>query len=299
MLKNLTLYKIEGDWKHTPGDLEEILRKYALTPPSKLSPSSRGWMPVGPSGEYVFSTESQMIFNAGIETKVIPPSTLRREVQAKCDEVEQRMGFKVGKKQKREIKEQVTIELLAKAMTKLSETKVWVDSVNGYLAVDTPSPKKADDILAMLRDHLGELPVVPPEVELSPATAMSQWLTSGKAFGDLQVGDSAEMISADGSKAKVKFAKHELVGCDQVTTHLKSGKSVSALQLESDRVSFVLTDKMLVKSIKYLDPEGAYEIEENADEKDPSVQFEADFRITTGALQGLVNNLSMALGFKD
>lgn len=299
MLKNLTLYKIEGEWKHTAGSLEEVLRQHALTPPSKLSPSSRGWLPVGPSGEYVYATELQMIFNAGIETKVVPPSTLKREVEAKCKEVEVRMGHPCGKKQKREIKDQVLTELLAKAMTKLSETKVWVDGMNGYLAVDTSSVKKADDIVAMLRDHLGELPVTLPETEQSPATLMNQWLTNGRAMGDFEVGDGAELVSADGTKAKVKFAKHELVGCDQVTTHLKSGKSVSALHLASDRVQFVLTDKMLVKSIKYLDPEEAYEQEEKGGEKDAAIEFEADFRVKTGALQGLVNTLSSAMGFKE
>lgn len=299
MLKNLTLYKIEGEWKHTPGSLEEVLRKNALVPPSKLSPSSRGWLPVGPAGEYVYGTEMQLIFNAGIETKVVPPSTLRREVEAKCQEISQRTGFKPGKKQKREIKDQVMTELLAKAMTKLSETRVWVDAMNGYLGVDASSPKKADDIVAMLRDHLGELPVVLPETVESPAVMMSQWLTSGRMIGDFVVGDAAELVSADGTKAKVKFAKHELVGCDQVTTHLQSGKSVSALQLGSDRVQFTLTDKMLVKGIKYLDPEEAYENEAKGGEKDPSIEFEAEFRLKTSALQGVVNALSDALGLVE
>lgn len=297
MLKNLTLYKLDGEFGYTPGKLEEILMQHRLVAPSALQSSSRGWVPVGPGGEFVFSTEKQMLFCAGIETKVIPSSALRRAIKAEADNLEKVQGFKPGRKQLRDLKDKVLSELLAKAMTKLDETRVWIDAMNGYLAIDTTSAKKADEITAMLRDHLdGSLKISMPDGEISPASLMAKWLVSGKAGPKMGIGESAEMVSSDGKKATVKFARHDIVGCTEVTTHVEMGKTVSKLALTwNDAAEFTLTDKMQIKGIRYMEPESA----EEAGEKDAAMLFEADFRLTTYALQGIVNGLSDALGFRE
>ena len=91
-----------------------------------------------------------MLLMLGTEKKLLPASVINQVTKARAAEIEEQQGFKPGRKQMKELKEQVTDELLPRAFSIRRDTRVWIDPVNGWLVVDSSSPAKADEILKLL-----------------------------------------------------------------------------------------------------------------------------------------------------
>jgi recombination associated protein RdgC len=79
-----------------------------------------------------------------------------------------------------------------------------------------------------------------------------------------------------------------------VQQHLKAGKFPMKLGLTwSDRISFILTDKLQVKRLEFLEM-----TKDTADggDIDEAEQFDIDFAVMTGELAKLLEDLGEALG---
>jgi recombination associated protein RdgC len=80
----------------------------------------------------------------------------------------------------------------------------------------------------------------------------------------------------------------------EVKQHLQTGKQVARLGLNwRDRIAFVLTDRLQVKRVEYLQVKEQAEGEEQALAAD---LFDADFALMAGELSLMLNNLTECLG---
>lgn len=293
--RNLLPYRLDGAWTLSPGALEAKLAARPLLPCSGLTAQSQGWVsPRENSTQLVYGHGRQMLFALGTETKLLPTSVVKDAAKEKAAEIERRMGFKPGKKQMRELREQITSELLPKAFAKRRATRVWIDPQAGWLVVDTSSPKRGDDVLSALRDTLGECPFFPLATAQSPMSCMTAWLSKGDAPGKFSLDQDCELKSGGDDPAAVRFAKHGLEG-DDVRRHVKDGKSVTKLGLTwNDRMRLVLADPGVVRRLRF------ETIEQDRAENEPTGkaedQFDADFALMCGELGLLLGDLLEALG---
>jgi recombination associated protein RdgC len=122
---------------------------------------------------------------------------------------------------------------------------------------------------------------------------MADWLAAGEAPPGFTIDRDCELKAAGEEKAVVRYVRHTLEG-DEVKAHLAAGKQPTRLALTwDDRISFVLTEKLEVKRLAFLDllKEAAEQGVEHADE-----QFDADFALMSGELGRLLPQLVAALG---
>ena len=77
-----------------------------------------------------------MLLTFRAEKKLLPASVVTQVTKARALELEEQQGFKPGRKQMRELKEQVTDELLPRAFSIRRDTRVWIDTKNGWLVID-------------------------------------------------------------------------------------------------------------------------------------------------------------------
>ncbi|MGK4855787.1 recombination-associated protein RdgC, partial [Salmonella enterica] len=73
-----------------------------------------------------------------------------------------------------------------------SQTKMWIDTVNGLIMVDCDSAKKAEDTLSLLRKSLGSLPVVPLALEYPIELTLTDCVRSCTVAQGFQLLDEAE-----------------------------------------------------------------------------------------------------------
>ncbi|TJY64943.1 recombination-associated protein RdgC [Sinimarinibacterium sp. CAU 1509] len=290
--KNLTIYRLPEGWSRTAAEIETTLTEFPLKPCVGQALQTRGWVPINDAGQMAYGQEKQVLIALGTEEKLLPASVVNQTADEKIRALEQQKGFKIGRKHKREIKEQIQAELLPRAFSRRRVTLGWLDFSGGWLVVDTSTPSRADDFTQALRDALGELPATPMQSEPSMGALLTQWLSSMQAPGAFDLDDECELTSTDENKSTVRYLHHALDGKD-IANHLSHGKVVTRLSLTwNGRISLLINDKLQVKRLKFLDIE---RVREEQDGLDAEAEFEANFTLMSGEYSALLKDLATAI----
>lgn len=288
--KNLQLFRLPEQGTPAAADLEAKLIRRPLLPCGATALEARGWVsPVG-TEQLVYALERNLLIALGLEQKLLPNAVINQAAQEKAEQIERSKGFKPGRKQLREIKELVTAELAPRAFAKRSRSCAWLSPDTGWLIVDAVSQPRAEELVDLLRDTLGEFPVTLPDLPRSPTSAMTDWLEQASAPGNFSIDDECELAAADESRASVRYLRHDLA-TDEIRKHIRGGKFARRLALSwNDRVSFVLDDKLQIKRVRLLDID-----EGDEQETDAAAQFDADFLLMAGLLAPMLDELMAAL----
>jgi recombination associated protein RdgC len=291
--KNLVVYRLGAGWSRKADDLEARLAQQPLQKCGGFEMESRGWVCPHHEGSYLYRQGKHWLLALGFEQKLLPGSVIRDAAEEQIAKMEGMLGHPIGRRQKRDIKDKVTAELLPRALSRRRRTFAWIDSANGLLAIDAAGDPKAEEFVETLRKTEDDLPAVRLDTQLSPSAAMGRWVTAGEADGPFSIDQDLELRAADSSKATVRYARHTLDGKD-IREHIAGGKEAVRLGLTwNDRISFVLTEQLHVKRLSFLniiERESAEEME-NEDER-----FDIDFALMTGELSRMLADLVSALG---
>jgi len=292
--KNLYLFKFEKDFTLNAEELHEELLKKPFSPCSPTQKESMGWVsPVGSGASLTHSSNRNILISMARQERILPAAVIKETLQEKVEEIEAKENRKVSSREKKDLREDIEHELLPRAFTRTQKIDAWIDPQNGWLLLNTPSAPRAETFATLLRKTLGSLPVTLPESEVSPAVAMTQWLTSCKLPELFQLGFECELKNQGEDKGTAVFKQHDLT-LDEVQSSLQSGKYVSKLAIEwDDKISFVLTDDLQIKKLKFLDV-----LEEQLQDNDPQTHEEhldIEFALMTGEVSKLLIDLMKAL----
>ena len=292
MFKNLQLYRLPAPWSMTAAALEQEIAPQAFTPASSNELLRQGWVAPREGGDLVHVVAGQFLLTLKTEKKVMPAGAVNAVAKARAAEMEEQQGFPPGKKAMRDLKERTAEEMLPRAFTVPSHTNVWIDPINGWLAVDAASAAKADDAVKLLLKAVDRMPLESLRVQKSPVAVMTGWLEADEAPAAFTIDQDTELRATGESRAAVRFVKHSLDPAD-VGRHIAAGKQCTRLAMTwNSRISFVLTESLAIKSIKPLDilkegaPGAANDIE----------RFDNDFALMAGEYAKLLADLVDALG---
>jgi recombination associated protein RdgC len=291
--KNIFIYRLPADCAITAATLQEKLAQKPLQPCSGLDKQNRGWVSCRGDDRLVHVANQQILFALGVEQKLLPASIVNRFAKERVADIEAQQGYKVGRKELKDLKEAITEELLPRAFAIGRSTYAWLDTVNGRLIIDAASSARAEELLKFLNKTLEELPVKPLHTELSPVAAMTDWLARDNAPAGFTIDRELELRATGESKATVRYANHALEG-EEILAHIAAGKRATRLGLTwNDRISFVLTEQLQIKRLEFLDiiKEESTTLADTADE-----MFDLDFTLMTGELAKMLADLTDALG---
>jgi len=294
--KNMMVYRLNREIPLSADDMEKQLEAYTFSPCGSQDMSKTGWVsPMGNrSDALIHVNNGQIVICARKEEKILPSPVVKQALEAKIGKLEAEQSRKLKKTEKDSLKDEVLHSLLPRAFSRLSQTFVWIDTVNNLIVVDCASAKKAEDTLALLRKSLGSLPVVPLTLEKPIELTLTEWVRSGDLPAGFALMDEAELkaILEDGGVIRCK--KQDLV-CDEIANHIEAGKQVTKLALDwQERIQFVLADDGSLKRLKF--SETLREQNDDIDREDFAQRFDADFILMTGELAALTSNLVEALG---
>jgi recombination associated protein RdgC len=294
--KNLQLHRLPIPWTVTHDQMQKWLAPFAFSAASSIENERRGW--VAPRGDdaLVHAVNKQMLITYRAEKKLLPASVATQFTKERALELEEQQGFKPGRKQMRDLKEQVTDELLPRAFSIRRDTRVWIDPTHGWLAIDAASTTVGDDIIGLLVKSVTDLPLMSVRVKQAPVSAMTDWLLTGDAPAGFTLDRDTELRSTGEGGATVRYVGHALE-TDDMRRHIEAGKQCMRLAMTwNDRISFVLTPSLALKRIAALDviKEAADPTAANDEER-----FEADFTLMTGELARMLSDLTDALGGEE
>jgi recombination associated protein RdgC len=296
--KNLIIYRLPKDWGWSAADLEDQLWGRKLRECSNLEMFNRGWVSPSPDSErLVYSINRQHLIALGVNQKLLPSSIIKQETLERAKALEKSQGHAVARRQLREIKEIVTTELRARALTRRKMMRAWIDPDNELFIVDSASLPRAEEMVETLRDTLGSFAVTLLDTERSPHTAMGAWLMIGDAPMRFTIDQELELQTPDKTKATVRYQRHPLEA-KEIKTHLSAGKVVTRLGLTwNDRIAFALTDKLQLKRIEFLEiAEDSLAKGDSETEITPEEKFATDFALMTGEFVQLLKDIFAAIG---
>jgi len=296
--KNIHIYRFLRPFTLSAEDLHEQLTQEAFHPCGKMDMESLGWVsPLGRQSEsLVHSINNCIIFSARKEEKILPATVVRDFVNEKVEEIETQQMRKVRKREKDEIREQVLLDLIPRAFSRSSYLSAYIDVTNGWLLIDTPSDKKAEELISFLRQTLGSLPVVPPNVQKAPANVMTQWLVNqNDCPPDIELADACVLTDQEG--AVVNCKRQDLLA-EEIQGHLEAGKLVTRLAVEwHERLGLILDDGLIIRRLQTLDLINTQI--DDANIETPEQRFDADFAIMTLELAALIKRMFDIFGGED
>ena len=232
--------------------LEAALMTAPHMPPASLDWFNEGFaLPQPFSDGLLFDTDGRLGFALKREEKVLPAAVIREQVQKQVDKIEREEARTVGRKERQELKERITDDLLPKALTRSSRTNAVI--AGNWLLVDTASAPKAEKLLTHLRQALGGLDAELLRTKESPRSLMTRWLLAGEAQGGFELDYSAVLVGDGDVGARIKIDRIDLTR-EEIVQHVKNGLTVREIGLLwQERISFVLTADLTLKRIRYLD----------------------------------------------
>ncbi len=292
--KNIQLYRLPAGWDMSAERLEVQLAKKPFRSCSGQDMESNGWLPPFGEGALVHAIGGQWLISLGLENRLLPSSVVKQEADERAAEIAEKQGYKLGRKQLKDLREDVTREFLPRAFTRRRRCFAWIDPAKGWLVVDAVSAARAEEVLEALRQTLDNFPLALLHTTKSPASAMAGWLATGEAPVGFTIDQDCELRSVTEDKSAVRYVRHPLDG-DEVKDHLAAGKLPTRLALTfDDRISFILTEKLEIKRIDFLDV-----VREQIDqqtEDDAEALFSAEFALMTGELSRLLPEVVDAVG---
>ncbi len=279
--KNIQLYRLTQPFEASAEALHEQLASRQSRPCGSLEAATLGWTPpLGREGSQLTHGAGHCIMVCARREEKLLPSTVVREVLAdRVEQIEAAESRRMRRQEKMELKDNIVLELLPRAFVRSRHTYAYIDRDNGWLVVDEASPKRAEELITLLRETLGSLPLQPVEVARAPAPVMTGWLQGEGLPQEFVLGDQCELRDPMEEGGIVRCRRQDLLG-EEIGVHLEAGKQAVQLALEwHERLGFLLCDDLSIKRLKFLDliQEEAAE----AEAEDAATRFDVDFALMT------------------
>lgn len=279
-MKNLTIYRSHPSWTL---DLEKLDSNLSI--PGKLGYS---WKILREGLPYI-KVGDNILLCCELQKKLLPASVANAEANDRRRAVEEAQGYKMGKKQFRDLKESVIKELWDRAFVTSKFINVWINTKERLLCIETTSNSLADDVMRRLIMDFGYVGRH-LETNISPHRLMLTMLdqrTDENLFG---LGRSC-ILDAHEPGQSISF-KNELIDTEEFRNYL-NGRVPKKLELTMNDgdLAFTIDKCLVISKIKY-----TAMTTEQSESETPEDYFDATFTLCAGQCVQIINALVNAMG---
>ncbi|MDA3920562.1 MAG: recombination-associated protein RdgC [Salinisphaera sp.] len=295
-IRNLCVFLGSEPFKWTAAELEEKLADALCPECGNQTVSVAGFVPPI-KGEHAMSYAVDGLVIAVHQeiTRVLPGAVLTEEVDERVERIETAEGRKVSRREKADIRDEAHFELLPRAFTRSKRTPVIVDLRSSRVWVDVGSEKRAEDIVAALREALGSLPVKRADSRVPPIEELSRWVEDPTTLPNgFECGDRCSFESSDEVKSTVRVTAMDLQR-EEVQAHLAAGMQAVKLNVAvDDAIEFDLDENLDLKRIRALDL--IQDDLDSVDVDDAVAELTARMALQGEALRGVLDRLYTHFG---
>lgn len=284
--------------KTLPKQLSSLLPKmqsllFKTCPPSFSS--SHGW--VAPTKEkeapLVYSMGDYLLFALQFEEKVLPSSVIKKELDNKINELQQKEDRKIYSKEKKNLRDEVTMTLLPRAFTQISQIYALVDTKHQWLITNSLQADKVKALISSFKKCF-EIDVMSLKLKKIPYL-LTQWVKQNDAPDNIEILDQCFLQDPNLAKRTIR-SQSQSVFSSPLQALIDSGLEVKQLLLSwQEAVRFTLTEAMHLKNLRYTD-EALVDVENEATESALD-RFNTDFIMMVKTLEPLF--LTLIETFED
>lgn len=294
--RNLAAYRMVSDLNLSGAEVSEHLSTAQFTPCSKSDLQTTGFVqPVSHATQaFAHAVGDRILVTLCSEEKILPGAVINEELESKVRSIEERQNRKVGRKERKELKENVIVELAARAFTRKRYTRAMILPKAKLVLVDAAYGTRSEEIMEWIRKCILDLQVRPIQGSMSSCVAATQWVSTGESPAEFSIDQECELAAPEEDGALVKCVRQD-VATSEVTNHIEAGKEVKKLAMTwSDKISFILCDDLSLRRLTMLDL--LQEEAKEAQAVDSAEQFDANLVICADETTKLLHDVLEALG---
>lgn len=253
--KNLTLLHTAGLNLKQLEQLEEQLATKQFTPCTGAEVRSEGFSKLAVNDQFSYLADCRALINYTIETKSVPASALKDAIKQRCTEFEEAEGFWPGRKMQKQLREEVTDQLVANALPSRKVIQIVFNYSMQSILIDTASPNVSDAIVSALI-RATEIKFCYLNTEQTVSGEMTARLVDedSGALVSFMLNDAAETESQDQQATVVRYKNLNLETSEVTKALQEGGRRVTKLALMWNiLMAFTLTENLQLKGIKYLE----------------------------------------------
>jgi recombination associated protein RdgC len=294
--RNLQLYRLGQHFDLSPETLDKRLLKQAFRECNPGETATAGWAPpLGRNGQQrVHAANGRIMVCARGAEKIIPASVVRQLLDDRVAEIEAAESRDVQRREKIRLKDDIIVDLLPRALTRITNQYAYIDTTSDLLVVDSASATRAEALISLLRDTLGNLAASPVQVKQSGRDIMTRWLDGEPMPAGFELGEDCELMHPDPEGGVISCKRQDLSAAE-IRNHIKNGKYAVKLGLHwKQRLSCILHEDLSIKRLRFEDI-----ITDEADDPaadDPATRFDLDFSLMTLELSDFLPAMLDALG---
>lgn len=295
LFKNAIPYTLPEDFNLDPDQLETALASRRSRQCSAQELSTIGFTPAfgkGPDALVAHRVQDLILVCTETHSRLLPASVINQQVGIKVQEIEETENRKVYRKEKNAIKDELLVTLLPRAFEISAKSYLLIDLKTRTVFCNVSSPRRAEEMLSTIREALGSFPVRPLRTKNGPKGAMTAWLNQKSAPQDFELGEKIALIEPreDGGSARISNLSDE-----PLSALLSDGMDCDSLELNyKDQASFILTQEMYLKSIRYEDAFTEQAHEDAGD--DQQAYFDASLILMASMLREIYSALCSEMG---
>lgn len=288
----------------TSKEVSNQLAEHCHRPLASQELSTMGFVaPLGVDGVYVEPVALGCVLVTACKSeRLLPGKVVKQEVMRRIAKIESDQCRKVYSKERNQIKDDVVISLIPRAFVTSSTISALISFP--YIVVEASSPKKAEELLSLLREALGSLPVRPVTAKISPIASMTDWvLNDHHLHNSFRLGEAFQS-RATSQESSTLSGKNVDLSEDDIRDMLSNGRQINQLELTylqhgTGDTRFTLTETLGLKGIRW--PEDFDERLSNDVGEDPDhvTVARASLLLINSTLQPLISELLHALGGEE
>lgn len=291
-LKNLIIYTFDNN-SNVDKLNQNIIKNIQFSPCSPLDSSKTGFISPLDNEDLILRIGDHSLLKVKTESKIIPNAVVKKKTSEKIKLFEDKNARKAHKTERQTLKDEVLTELLQIAFTKDQITNVWINHADNFIAIETNSFKRAENILSIIRKELGALAVRPLSVEYPIQTTFKNWLCNDSAPTNFFIHNDAVLEDPLEMGGKIKLIDENLTS-DEVKSYLNAAHTVKSLSFSyQQRTIFTVNDQLVFSKISY----SSEMIEKNSDidQRDREKIITANFVLVTNELASLIKEFTEGL----
>ena len=252
MFKSISLYARDPITDLSAVEVESILEQNSFKELSALEERTYGYTPIHAELS-TFKKGKGVLFAIQTEFKPINKKAINQEATKKIKLIQENENRKVQKAEKETIVNDIYHDVLLKTLPVSEVIHVYLSEQ--FVAIDTTSSKKAEDVLSYLRSIFGTLSVIPLIDYLEFNNEFTNWvLTSTEVPTGVVLKSPFKLIresDVDGSTETVtlNIVNTNDPGLPSIKEYL-STFNVATLALSVLDYQFALSDKLIVSNCK-------------------------------------------------
>ncbi len=251
--KNLRVYRLTRPWTLSADALAERLSAFPFKPCQGHELVRYGWVPpLKGTSHLAHGCQGRILICAKKQEKILPGAVVNEQLEERIAEINQREGRRLSRRERQDLKDEIQFSLIPKAFSRSRLDFAYVDSQAGLILVNAASAKRAEDLLAALRQAIESLPCLPIKSQQPITSVLTQWLRQGYADHPWVFGEEVELLGP--KDGRILRAKKQDLSADEIRNHTEVGMVVQKMALSwPDKLEFILDDQLAIKRLKFSD----------------------------------------------